>query len=183
MGGDQHRRQLLEPALGGVRLAAHPRRRVRQRGDRLDQRLARQPIVLRRRVGAQRDAGEGVDLLQQPTRQPRRLGEFPARPEVAEEMGDRRADQRVGEAGDRRRRLGRVDEMQRDQRHHRGADRGEAVVGADETVGQRQRRALDQHQRADRQMADEQRSDDAADQRADDAVVAPLRASSRSWRA
>ena len=34
--------------------------------------------------------------------------------------------------------------------------------------------ALDQHQRADRQIGDGDRGDDAADQRADDAVVAPL---------
>ena len=78
----------------------------------------------------------------------------------------RRADRRAG--------LARVDKMQRGQRHHRSADRSEPVVGAHEAVRQRQRQGLDDHQRADRQIGDGDRGDDAADQRAGDAVVAPL---------
>ena len=89
-------------------------------------------------------------------------------------MGDRRADQRVGEAGDRRRRLGRVDEVQRDERHHRGADRGEAVVRARRSHGSAPapgpgpapaRRPADRRRRPRRRRSR---------QRADDAVVAPL---------
>ena len=67
MRGDQHRRQFLEPTLGGGRLAAHPRsREVRQRRDRFDQRLALEAIILPRGVGPQRHRGEGVDALEQP---------------------------------------------------------------------------------------------------------------------
>ena len=76
---------------------------IGERGDRLDDALARHAIVLVRPVRAQRHRSEGGDLREQPRRQARRFDELPARPDMAEEMGDRRADDRIGEAGQDRR--------------------------------------------------------------------------------
>ena len=71
--------------------------------------------------------------------------------------------------------VARRDQMQRNQRRHRGADRGEPVIEPHEAVHERERERLHGDQRAapaDRRPRPA--ADDAADQRADQAIVAPL---------
>ena len=67
------------------------------------------------RIGSERNGGEGGKLGLKAARDPRRFRRFPARPDVVEEMRDRCADQRVGEAHEDRRRQPRLDEVQRHQ--------------------------------------------------------------------
>ena len=116
VGGDQQRRHLVQTLAGRRRLDAHAAGRVGKRGERFDHVLAREPVVLHRGVGLERDAGEGGKPRLQTHGDARRLGELPVRPDVAEEMGDRRADQRVGKAGENRRGQPWLGEMQRNQR-------------------------------------------------------------------
>ena len=97
-GGDQQVRHLVEAPARRHRLDAHPPGRIGKRRHRLDHVLARQPIVVIADPGSQRRGGEGGKLRLKAARHAPAPRKFPARPEIIEQMRDRRPDQRVGEA-------------------------------------------------------------------------------------
>ena len=64
----QERRHLLQALARGDRLDAHAAGGIGKRGDRLDDVLARKPVVLGRGGGVQRDVGERRESRLEPAR-------------------------------------------------------------------------------------------------------------------